>query len=107
MALGMEVGLGPGHIVVDGNQLPSPKKAAEPPIFGPFLLSPNGWMHQGATWYGDRPWPRGLCVIWGPSSPPQKGQSPQNFRPMFIVVKRLWIKMARGMEVGITQATLC
>jgi len=22
------------------------------PIFGPFLLRPNGWMHQDATWYG-------------------------------------------------------
>jgi len=32
MALGIEVGLGPGHIV-----LPSPKKGTEPPNFGPFL----------------------------------------------------------------------
>jgi len=50
MALGMEVGLGPGHIVLDGDQVPLPKKgAAPPPIFGPFLLRPNGWMHQDAT----------------------------------------------------------
>jgi len=39
MALGMEVGLGPGHIVLDGDPTPLPKKGAEPPIFGPFLLS--------------------------------------------------------------------
>jgi len=44
--LGMEVGLGPGHIVLDGTQLPLPKKGAEPPIFGPFLLWPNGCIYQ-------------------------------------------------------------
>jgi len=44
MALGMEMGLGPGHIVLDGNPAPLPKKRAEPPIFVPFLLWLNGWM---------------------------------------------------------------
>jgi len=41
------------------------------PIFGPFVLWPNGWMNQDATWYGGRPQPRGLCVRWGPSPPPK------------------------------------
>jgi len=50
MALGVEVGLGPGHIVLDGDPATLPKKGAEPPpIFDPFLLWPNGWMHQDAT----------------------------------------------------------
>jgi len=32
---------------------PSPKSAqSPPPIFGPLILSPNGWMDQDATWYG-------------------------------------------------------
>ena len=62
MALFMEVGLGPGHIVLDGDPAALPKKGAEPPIFGPFLLWSNGCMHQDATWYGGRPQPRGLCV---------------------------------------------
>jgi len=61
MALGMEVGLGPGHIVLDGEPASLPKNGAEAPIFGPFLLSPNGWMRQDATWYGGRPQPRQLC----------------------------------------------
>ena len=98
MLLGMKVGLDPSDIVLDGTQLPFPKKGggyplpnfrpisiaarrldaskchllwmlasvqglcvrwetsplprAEPPIFGPFLLWPNGWMDQDATWYG-------------------------------------------------------
>ena len=42
MALDMEVGLGPGHIVLDGYPVPLPKKGTEPPIFGPFLLWPDG-----------------------------------------------------------------
>ena len=37
----MHVGLGPGHIVLDGTQLPLPK-GVQPPIFGPYLLQPNG-----------------------------------------------------------------
>jgi len=41
MALGMEVGLGPGQIVLDRDQLRSPKKGQSPPIFGSFLLWPN------------------------------------------------------------------
>jgi len=62
MTLGMEVGLRPGHIVLDGDPAPLTKKGAEPQIFGPFLLWPKGWMHQDATWYGGRPQPRRLCV---------------------------------------------
>jgi len=33
MKLGMEVGLGPGHIVLDGDPAPPQKKGAQPPIF--------------------------------------------------------------------------
>ena len=45
------------------------------------LLWPNGWMDQGATWYGGRSRPRRHCVTWGPSSlPPRKGaQQPPLF----------------------------
>jgi len=47
------------------------------PILGPFLLWPNGWMHQDATWYAGRPHPRRHCVRWGPSSlSPKRGRSP-------------------------------
>ena len=38
----MEVNLGPGYIVLDGDPAPLPKKGAEPPIFGSFLLLANG-----------------------------------------------------------------
>jgi len=76
MALGIEVGLGSGHIMLDGDPAPLPKKGAEPPTFGPFLLWPNGWMHQDATWFGGRPQHRRLCVRWGPSPSPKKGAAP-------------------------------
>jgi len=83
MALGMEVGLGPGHIVLDGTSSP-PQKGAEPPIFGPFQLWPKGWMHPDATWYGGRPQPRRLCVRWRPSPSPKRGRSPPIFGPCLL-----------------------
>jgi len=47
MPLGTEVGLGPGNIIVLDVD-PVPKKGI-PPIFGPGLSWPNGWMHQDTT----------------------------------------------------------
>jgi len=80
----MEVGLGPGHIVLDGAQLPHPRRGghSSPSLFGPCLW-PNGWMDQGATWYGDGRRPRRRCVRWGPSSTHGKGHisSLPTFRP--------------------------
>jgi len=36
------IGLGPGHIVFDRYTALPPPKRAQPPIFGPCLLRPNG-----------------------------------------------------------------
>ena len=48
--LGMEVGLSPGDVMLDGDQAPPQKGGGAPsPIFGKFLLCPNGWMHHDAT----------------------------------------------------------
>jgi len=63
----MEVGLGRGDIVLHRDS--APPRGAQPPIFGPCLLSPNGWVDQDTTWYGGRPRPRRHGVRWGPSSP--------------------------------------
>ena len=71
MPLGTEFGLGPGDIVLDGD--PAPPQRAQPPIFGPCLLWPEGCMHQDTTWYGGMPQPRRHCVRWGLSSPFSKG----------------------------------
>ena len=82
MPLGTEVGLGPDNIVLDKDPAPLPKKGAEPP--------PQFSAHfYSATWYGGRPQPRGFCVRWEPSPSPKRRRSPPNFRPMFVVAKRL------------------
>ena len=91
MPLGVKVGLGPGHIVVDRDPAPLPEKGAQPPIFGPCLLWPNGWMDQDATWYhGGRPRPRPQCARWGPSFPPKQ---PPIFWPISVMAK--WMDKSR------------
>ena len=61
MKLGMQVGLGPGHFVLDGDTAPLPKEAH--PLLPPKFLANiccgqmAGWMDQDATWYGGRPRP--------------------------------------------------
>ena len=52
MRLGMEVGLGPGDFVFDGDLAPPEKRHSPHPIFGPCLLWPNGWMDEDATLQG-------------------------------------------------------
>ena len=84
MPLDTEVNLGPGNIVL-GTQLPSPK-AAQPPIFGPCLLWPNGWMDYGdyaATWHGSRPQTGQHRVGWVPRFA-QKGAKCPIFGPCLL-----------------------
>jgi len=42
----MLVGLGPGHIVLDWDPAPLSQRGTAHPIFGPYLLQPNGCMDQ-------------------------------------------------------------
>jgi len=72
MPLGMKVGLGPGHIVLDGDPSPLLQRGTAP-IFGQYLLWPNGWMDQDATWQGGKPQPRSHYVRMGPSFPRESG----------------------------------
>jgi len=44
MKLGIHVGLGRGHIVLDGDPAPPSPKGTQPPIFGRYLFWPNGCM---------------------------------------------------------------
>ena len=60
MPLDREADVGPGDIVLHGD--PAPPKGAQPPIFGPCLLWPNGWMDEDTIWYGSRPRPSRHCV---------------------------------------------
>ena len=101
MKLGIQVGLGPGHIVLDGDPAPSPAKGHSPPIFGPYLLRPKGCMDQDATWYGGRPQPRRLFVRCGPSPLPKKGWSSQFSAHVYCGQTAAWIKMPLGTEIGL------
>jgi len=101
MPLGTEIGLDPGHIVLDRDQAPPPpKKGGTPSIFGPCLLWRNGWMDQDATWYGGRPRSRRLCVRWDPARP-KKGHSPQLSAHVYCGQTAGCISIPLGTEVGL------
>jgi len=51
MPLGMEVGLGPGDVVLDGTAAP-PKRGTAPSFRSMSIVTINGWMDEDATWYG-------------------------------------------------------
>ena len=75
MALGMEVSLGPGHIVLDGDPAPLPQKRSELPIFVPCLLC------QTAVWIKmalgrEVSLGRNDIVLHGDPAPPKR-HSPQ------------------------------
>ena len=99
----MEIGLSPGDFVLDGDPAPSPKRGRSParsPIFGPFLLWPNGWIPQDAIWYGCRPQPSGLCVDAVLPAPEQGGGAPKFSAHIYCGQTAGWIKMAHGIGVG-------
>ena len=106
MKLGTQVGLGPGHIVLDGNPVPLLQRGRSPWIFGPYLLRPNGCRDQDATWYGCRTQPMRLCVRWGPRSPLPKrgGRSPSRKFSAHVYCGQTagWIKMPLGTKVGLS-----
>jgi len=103
MSLGMELGLGPGDFVLDWDPAPLPQKGdrAPPPMFGPCLLWQNGWMDDAATWHGDRPQSRRLCVRWGPS-PPAEPPVPQFSAHFYCGQTAGCIKMSLGTDVGLS-----
>ena len=76
MLVGMEVGLDPGDFVLDGDPAPPQGTALTHPIFGPYLLWPNGWMDEDATWYGSRPRPMPHYVRREPIPPANGAQQP-------------------------------
>jgi len=100
--LGKQVGLGPGHIVLDGDPAP-PSKGYSFPIFGSYLLQPNACTDQDATWYGGRPQPRRLCVRWEPSYPQKKGTpTPTQFLAhVYCGQMAGWIKTPLATEVDL------
>jgi len=70
ISLGMEVGLGPGDFVLDGDPAPPPQKGGRAPKFSAhvYCAKTAGWIKMVLGMEaGLRP---GDCVRWGPSPPP-------------------------------------
>ena len=84
MKLGMQVRLGPGHILLDGDLAHPPQKGHSPPMFSHYLCDQKvGWIKMPlGREIGIGP---GHIVLDGDPAPP-KEHSP-NFPPMCIVAK--------------------
>jgi len=88
MALGMEVGLGPGHSVLDGDTVPLPKRGQSPPNFRPIFIVAK-WLGIKMPLYMEVDLSPGDFVLDRDPAPyPKRGGAP-NFRPTSIVAKRL------------------
>jgi len=59
-------------------------------------------MDPDETWHADRPRPWPHCVKWGPSFPHSNGCSPHFSAHVCCGQTAGWIKMALGMEVGLS-----
>ena len=94
MPLGMEVGLGPGHVVLDGDRSPRHRKGHSPRHFAAHV-----YCGQAAGWikmpFGTQKTSAQatLCYMGTQLPFPKKGTDP-NFRPMSIVAKRSPISAA-------------
>jgi len=109
MKLGMEVGLGPGHTVFDGDPAPPPAKRHSP------QFSVHVCCHQTAGWT-KMPLGRevdlglGDIVLDGEAAPlPQEGGTAASHFSAHVYCGQTarWIKMPLGMQVGLAPATLC
>jgi len=90
MKLGTEVGLGPGHIVLDRDPASCPQKGHSHPIFARVCCGQMAGLVKMplGSWYGGRPRPRRLCVRRGPrSAERERGHSITQFWPKSIAVK--------------------
>jgi len=85
MALGMEVGLGSGHIVLDGDTAPLPKKRGRAPQFlaGVYCGQTAGWIETPLGTEVDLG--PGHFVLDGFSAIGERGTADPSFRPMTIV----------------------
>jgi len=103
MKLGMQVGLGPGQIVLDGDPAPPPPKGGRAPQFSTCICC-----GQMAAWIK---MPLGTEVGLGPDDIvldgdpahplPKRGRSPQFSVHVCCGQTARWTKMPLGMEVGL------
>jgi len=85
MKLAVQVGLGPGYNVLDGDSAPLPPKGHSPPIFGLYRygqVAGSIKMPLGREVGLD---PNNIVLDRDPAPLPQKGDRAPHFRPMSIV----------------------
>ena len=105
---GMQVGLGPGHIVLDGVPAPRHPKGHSPPNLWPISVAAK-WLHGSRCHlYGSRPWSRRLCVRWEPGShlPKKRGGGPKFVADVYCGQTAGWIKIRLRMKVDISPGDL-
>jgi len=103
MKLGMQVGLGPGHIVLDwdSDELPLPQKGAKPPPnFRPISVVAK-WL-DGSRCHLVGLNQSDIVLAGDPAPPPQKeSRAPPIFGHVYCGQAAGWIKMPLGMEVSL------
>ena len=105
MALGMEMGLGPGHIVLHGNPAPLPKRGRgpAPQFFAHFYCGQTGGCIKTPLGTEVGLSPRDFVLDW--AQPPFKGggaPSPKFSAGLYCGQTAGCIKMPLGMEVGLS-----
>jgi len=85
-----------------GDPAPPKKGHSTPPIFSPYLLWPNVWMDEDATWYGGKPRPRRHCAKCRPSFPHRWHSSPHFLAHVDCGQTAGWIRIPLGTELGLS-----
>jgi len=103
MKLGMQVGLGPGHIVLDGDPAPPPPKGRSPQFSDHICCGQTATLIKMSlgTELGLSP---GDFVLNGDPAPrPQKGsRAPKFSAHVYCGQTAGWMKLVLGMEVGLS-----
>jgi len=92
MKLGVQVGLSPGHIVLDGDSAPPPPKGLNPQFLAHICYGQvAGWIKMPLGMeVGLGP---GHIVLYGDPDPPLQKRDSPNFRTVFVVAK--WLDGSR------------
>jgi len=107
MKLGMQVGLGPGHIVLDGDTAPLPKREQSPQFSAHVYRDRR--LHGTSCHLACMEVELGLghIVLDGDTAPPpQKGATPQYSAHICCGQVAGWIKMPLGREVGLSPSDI-
>jgi len=104
MPLGVELGLGTGHIVLDGDPALPPPKVHSPQYSAHICCGQMaGWIKMPLGREIGRS-PSDIVLDGDPAPPPPKGTEPQFSSHVYCGQTARWIKMALGTQVGLGSA---